>query len=151
MPIGGILARPAAGLERRRERAAEGAGSASSRRSQRGNATVKSLLWLVLLIAAIYAGIKVVPVLITEYQFQDFMQTTARFASVNRNETADDISKSVITEAQKQAIPLKAEDVHVTAQSGLVNISADYTVTVDLNVYQLTLNFHPSAGNKPLT
>jgi hypothetical protein len=124
---------------------------ASGGRSQRGGATLKSLIWLVILIAMIYAGIKVVPVLVAEYQFQDFMQSTARFASVNRNTTAGDISKSVLDEAQKQSIPLKAEDVHVTADSGLINISADYTVTVDLNVYQLTLNFHPSAGNKPLT
>ena len=29
--------------------------------------------------------------------------------------------------------------------------AADYSVTIDLNVYQWTLNFHPSAGNKALT
>jgi hypothetical protein len=120
-------------------------------RNQRGSANLKSVIWLLILVACVYAGIKVVPVLVTEYQFQDFMQSTARFASVNRNTTAADISKSVLDEATKQAIPLKPEDVHVTAESGLVNISADYTVIVDLSVYQLTLNFHPSAGNKPLT
>jgi hypothetical protein len=79
------------------------------------------------------------------------MQTTARFASVNRNQTAADISKTVMDEAGKQSIPLQAEDLHVTAESGAININADYTVVVDLSVYQLTLNFHPSAGNKPLT
>jgi hypothetical protein len=118
---------------------------------QGGNATLKSLIWLVVLVAGIYTGIKVVPVLVAEYEFQDFMQTTARFASVNRNQTPADITKSVMEEAQKQNIPLQAEDVHVTAESGNINISADYTVTIDLNVYQWTLNFHPSAGNKALT
>jgi hypothetical protein len=121
------------------------------RRRQGGNATLKTLIWLVILAAGIYTGIKVVPVLVTEYQFQDFMQTTERFASVNRNQTSADITKTVIDEAQKQNIPLQPGDVHVTAESGNINISADYTVTIDLNVYQWTLNFHPSAGNKALT
>lgn len=121
------------------------------KRSERGSAQLKTIIWLVILVAGIYAGVKIVPILMTEYQFQDFLQTTARFASVNRMTTAADISKSVLDEAQKEDIPLMPEDVHVTAESGLVNISADYSVTVDLRVYQLTLNFHPSAGNKPLT
>jgi hypothetical protein len=123
----------------------------SPRRGQGGNATLKTLVWLVILVAGIYTGIKVVPVLVAEYQFQDFMQTTARFASVNRNQTPADITKSVMEEAQKQNIPLQAEDVHVTAESGNIAISADYSVTIDLSVYQWTLNFHPSAGNKALT
>jgi Flp pilus assembly protein TadG len=123
----------------------------SPRRGQGGNATLKTLLWLVILVAGIYTGIKVVPVLVAEYQFQDFMQSTARFASVNRNQTPADITKSVMEEAEKQNIPLQAEDVHVTAESGNINISADYSVTIDLNLYQWTLNFHPSAGNKALT
>jgi hypothetical protein len=123
----------------------------SPRRGQGGGATLKSLIWLVILVASVYTGIKVVPVLMAEYQLQDFMQTTARFASVNRNQTPADITKSVMDEAQKQNIPLQAEDVHVTADSGNINISADYSVTIDLSVYQWTLNFHPSAGNKALT
>jgi hypothetical protein len=121
------------------------------RKGQRGSAQLKTIIWLVVLVAFIYSCIKILPVLITEYQFQDFMQTTARFASVNRMTTAADITKSVMDEATKEQIPLSADDVHVTAQTGLINISADYSVTVDLAVYQLTLNFHPSAGNKPLT
>jgi hypothetical protein len=118
---------------------------------ERGGGYLGTLVSLAILAACIYVGIKVVPVLITEYQFQDFMQTTARFASVNRNQTAAEVAKLVMDEATKDDIPLMPEDIHVTAQAGLINISADYSVTVDLNVYQLTLNFHPSAENKPLT
>lgn len=121
------------------------------RNREHGGSALKTLIWLVILGAFVYVGIKTVPVLMTEYQFQDFMQTTARFASVNRNQTAADVSKLVMDEATKQAIPVKPEDIHVTTTAGLVNISADYSVTVDLSVYQLTLNFHPSAVNQPLT
>jgi hypothetical protein len=131
----------------------EGSGTGQYRRRnrQRGGGRLKAIIWLVIVVAGIYAGVKIIPVLVTEYQFQDFMQTTARFASVNRMTTVADIDKSVLEEAKKEDIPLMPENVHVTADSGLVNISADYSVTVDLTVYQLVLNFHPAAGNKPLT
>ena len=125
-------------------------GLVSRRAVERGSARLKTLIWLIIFGASIYAGIKIVPVLVTEYQFQDFMEQTARFGTVNRT-SAETISKQVMDDAQENDIPLKAEDLHVTAQSGFVDIKADYSVTVDLNLYQWTLNFHPEAGNKPLT
>jgi len=120
------------------------------RRREKGSGRLKTLIWLVFFGSFIYVGIKVVPILLTEYQFQDFMDQTARFATVNRTSAAQ-ISKQVMDEAKQDDIPLSADDLHVTAESGFVNIKADYSVTVDLNVYQWTLNFHPAAGNKPLT
>jgi hypothetical protein len=64
--------------------------------------------------------------------------------------SAEDIRASVLKEAQSEEIPLAAEDIHVKDEGGHVEISADYTVTVDLHVYQWTLNFHPSATNNPI-
>ena len=97
----------------------------------------------------VYVGIKVVPILVEDYEFQDAMQTMARFASVNR-QSADDIRKSVIEEAEKDQIPVQPEDVQVHGQNGNVQIEAAYSVTVDLGIYQWTLNFHPSVSNNAL-
>jgi len=77
------------------------------------------------------------------------MQSTARFASANR-QTADDIRASLVKEAKSEDIPIKPEDIHVESQAGNVRISAPYSVTVDLLVYQWTLNFSPSASNNAL-
>lgn len=117
--------------------------------AQRGAGRLKAIVWTVILAATLYVGIKVVPVLLSEYEFQDSMQTMARYASVNR-QTPKDIHDLLVKEAAKDEIPVKPEDIRITNESGNVRISADYSVTVDLQLYQWTLNFHPAASNNAL-
>jgi len=116
---------------------------------QHGTGRLKAIIWLAIFASMIYVGIMVVPILLNEYQFQDAMTSTARFASANR-QTADDIRASLVKEAKSEDIPIKPEDIHVESQAGNVSISAPYSVTVDLHVYQWTLNFNPSASNNAL-
>jgi len=119
------------------------------RHTQRGAGRLKAILWLAILAAMIYASVKVIPIYVNEYQFQDSMVTTARFATVN-HQTPDEIRATLMKQAQTDDLPVQAEDIHVVNDAGNVKISADYSVTVDLSVYQLTLNFHPSASNNAL-
>jgi predicted membrane protein len=116
---------------------------------ERGAGQLKAIVWLAILGVFVYVCIKVVPILYNEYQFQDAMQSTARFATINR-QSPDDIRKTMVQEAQAKAIPVQPENIHITADGGNVKISADYTIIVDLQVYQLTLNLHPSASNNAL-
>jgi hypothetical protein len=116
---------------------------------QRGEGKLKAIIWLAILASMLYVGIMVVPLLVNEYEFQDAMTSTARFASANR-QTADDIRASLVKEAKSEDIPIKPEDIKVEAQAGNVQISAPYSVTVDLHIYQWTLNFNPSASNNAL-
>ena len=102
-----------------------------------------------MLAAMIFVGAKVVPVLVNNYQFQDAIESTARFATVNRQQP-DDIRTAVLKEAQNEDIPIAAQDIHVKGEGGHVEIDAYYSVTLDLKVYQWTLNFHPYARNNPL-
>jgi hypothetical protein len=95
----------------------------SPRHAERGAGSLRAIIWTVVLLSLLYAGIKIVPILFGEYEFQDGIQSIARFASANG---------------------------HVEAVNGNVKISADYSIIVDLKVYQLTLNFHPAASNAPL-
>jgi hypothetical protein len=119
------------------------------RRGERGSARLKAVVWVALLGAFIFVCVKVVPVLFSEYQFQDAMQTTARFATINR-QSPEEIRKTLVQEAKSKDIPVEPQNIHVTNDAGNVKISADYSVTVDLQVYQLTLNLHPSASNNVL-
>jgi len=102
-----------------------------------------------ILVACIYAAVIVLPVLVNEYQFQDSLQEIARFASVNRKSN-DQIRQSVLEEAQKADLPVQAENIKVEGYAGNVHINVDYSVTVDLKIYQWTLNFHPTANNASL-
>jgi hypothetical protein len=102
-----------------------------------------------ILVAFIYTATMVIPILINEYQFQDSLQNIARFASVNRKSN-EQVRKEVLEEAQKEDLPIQADDIKVEGNAGNIRISVEYSVTVDLKLYQWTLNFHPAAYNASL-
>jgi len=118
-------------------------------RRQRGASRLKLTIFVAIAVALLYTGVKVIPILINDFQFQDAIESTARFASVNR-QSAEDIRAAVLKAAQEEDIPIAAQDIHVKGDGGHVEIAADYSVTVNLVLYQWTLNFHPYAKNNPL-
>ena len=133
----------------RRSHETNGSDLLPKRNGERGAAHFKAIFWTLVLAALIYVAIKITPVYISEYQFQDGIQNIARFASVNH--TAPDlIKKSVMEEAQKEDLPVRMEDIKVQGGGSNVGIDVDYSVTVDLSAFQWTLNFHPSASNRGL-
>jgi hypothetical protein len=120
-----------------------------TRNGEKGAGYLKPILWSLILASIVYVGVKVIPVLVTEYEFQDSMQNIARNASANGG-TVEKIRDAVLKEAEKKELPVRSDDVKVTAKGGNVRINVDYSVTVDLSVYQWTLNFHPAASNDSL-
>jgi hypothetical protein len=120
-----------------------------SRDTQRGAGRLKAIIWLAIIIAMIYVGVKVIPILVNEYELTDGMENIARFATVNRQSPAQ-IKDAVLKEAQKDDVQLDSKDVKAESVNGNVRIEADYSVTVDLMVYQWTLDFHPSTSNNAL-
>jgi cell division protein FtsL len=123
--------------------------AAPKRNGESGAGNLKAIFWTMILVAFIYVVAMILPVLINEYQFQDSIQDIARFASIYRK-TNEQIQKAVLDEAQKEDLPVQAEDIKVQSQAGNVHINVDYSVTVDLKLYQWTLNFHPTASNSAL-
>ena len=121
----------------------------AGRRSERGSGALKAIVWTLILASFVYVCVKVTPSLVSEYEFQDGIQTIARFASVSR-QTPEQIKTNVLSEAQKDDVSVSPEDIKVEALSGNIKIHVDYSVTIDLTVYQLTLNFHPSVENSAL-
>jgi len=119
------------------------------RRSQAGNSRLKAIVWTAILASFVYVCIRVVPLYFNDYQFRDTMQSTARFASVNR-QSPDAIRKKLLQEAEKAEMPIRLEDIKVVSHGGRVDIEVNYSVTVDLHVYEWTLNFHPTASNSQL-
>jgi Domain of unknown function (DUF4845) len=114
--------------------------------SEKGAGHLRAILWTLVLASCIYVAFKVVPYLVNEYQFQDGMQEIARYASAMHQDPAK-VHDAVLKEAEKDDVPVGADDIKVEGTGGNFRISADYSVTVDLTVYQWTLNFHPSVSN----
>jgi Domain of unknown function (DUF4845) len=117
--------------------------------SERGAGRVKAIIWTLILAGLVFACVRLIPVFVNQYEFQDGMQTIARFATVNR-QNPEQIRDAVLNEAEKDSIPVSAEDIKVEAVRGNVRINVEYSVTVDLLVYRWTLNFSPAVSNNAL-
>lgn len=121
----------------------------SRKKTERGGARLKAIVWLLIFGAAIYVAVKVVPSYFADYQLQDKMQTVARFATVNR-QSEEEVRDIIYREIQERDIPARREDIHIESNQRGVRISVEYVVTVDLRVYQLNLHFNPTADNRAL-
>jgi hypothetical protein len=115
---------------------------------QKGGAKINLVITLMILGAMIFAGVKVVPVYFANYQFQDSMNSESRFALTGYpKKTTEDVRDDIYRKVQELDIPAKREDIQVSMANGYVNISLDYSVPIDLAVYQFSLQFHPHSDN----
>jgi len=117
---------------------------------EHGGSKLNFLITVLVLGAMIFAAVKIVPVFLANYQLQDSMQTEARFAlSAYPKKGPDDIRDDIFKKMQELDIPAKREDIKVImdAATGNVDLGLDYSVTIDLKVYQWTKLFHVHADN----
>ena len=116
--------------------------------AERGGAKLNLVITLAILGAMAFAGIKIVPVYFANYQMQDSMNSESRFALTGYPKKGpSDVQDDIFKKAQDLGIPAKRDDIVVQMENGSVSIAMDYTVPIDLVVYQLTLQFHPHADN----
>jgi Flp pilus assembly protein TadG len=123
-----------------------------ARNRERGGSSVKTLFVLLILGGLVFAGVKVVPAYVNNYQLQDSMNTAARFAMANR-QSPDDLRNEIYKKTQDLGINVKKEDIKVTmgdVASGLVQVSLSYSVPVNLQVYEFELQFTPHADNRSI-
>jgi hypothetical protein len=120
----------------------------SSDFGQRGGSRLKFIFSLAIVIAMVFAAIRVVPVYFANYQFQDALNSESRFALTGYpKRNAEDIRDDVMKKAEDLGIPAKRDAIQVNLGNGTVDISLDYAVPIDLLVYQWTPEFHPHADN----
>ncbi len=115
-----------------------------NRDNELGLIRVKTLLWLLVFVAACYAAVQFIAPYFANGQLQDKMYEEARFAQAN-NRTPDQLRDIIYAEAQSHDIPLRREDIKVDMNPSRTVITADYTVTVDLRVHQVDLHFHTTS------
>jgi predicted AlkP superfamily phosphohydrolase/phosphomutase len=120
-----------------------------SLRAQRGAGTIKAILWTAILVYGAFVAYKILPAYVAEYQLADKMQEQARFSIVNRY-SEEQVRDNVYKVVKDLEIPVKREEIKVVSNNDVVKISMDYTIPVDLLVYQQNLHFTPSSENKAL-
>lgn len=117
-------------------------------REERGGSRMNLIITLLIIGSMVFAAVKVVPVYFANYQFQDSIESESRFALTGYpKKNMEDIRDDVLQKAQELSIPLQKQDIQVNVTNGAVSIAVDYSVPIDLAVYQFTLQFHPHADN----
>jgi len=117
------------------------------RNPEHGGAGAKLFLMIVLLISMVFAGIKVLPAYIDNYQMQDAVESEARFAIGSRL-ALKDIRADILKKVKEIGIPATDEDIKVVTNQGVVQITIDYSVPIDLLVYKYIKDFHVHADNR---
>ena len=119
------------------------------RRTDSGEGRLKAILYLAFLFAVIFAGFKIIPVYVNNYQLQDYIQNQTPFW-LTQHTTSEVIRKSILAKADELGLPVTSEDLTLEANANTVSVSIDYHVPVDLKVYTLPLHFTISKGNSAI-
>ncbi len=114
---------------------------------ERGFLSFSAIVLLLVLASGIFVAIKLLPPYINNYQLQDSINDLA-LRSTYSQISEEEIRKAVITGARDDGINLVAKQVTVRRRGPTVEIAAKYSVSVDLLVRQVDLNFEPSSTNK---
>lgn len=110
---------------------------------------LKSLLGILVVIATVYVGWQLFPPYYNNFQFQDSIESEARYNSYNFK-TEQEVKEIIMKKARELDVPVTAEQVHVMRSGTELSISADYTVHVDLPGYPLDLHFTPTSKNRKI-
>ncbi len=106
----------------------------------------KALLAFVIFLVGAYAAFIFLPPYMSNYQFQDDLNTEVRFMQ-NNGKSDDDIKAEVIKRAMDEGFPLSPQQIKITRFNKTITVQVDYAVHVDFPGYSTDLQFHPSATN----
>jgi hypothetical protein len=104
----------------------------------RGEGAFGLIIGLIILIAAIISGIRIIPLHIHGTEIYDAMNEAANFGSLKSPEA---LQNDVFQKAQDAHVPLRKQDIRVEKSGGYVAVSAKYTQTVDIFGYKYVYNF----------
>ena len=122
--------------------------SRNKKPAERGGSKANLILTLLVLGIMAFVAIKICPVYFANYEFQDSIESESRFALTGYpKKTPDDVRNDVWSKAKDLGIPTQKDAIKIAMDSGSVEIGVEYSVPIDLAVYQFTLQFHPHADN----
>ncbi|MGH9797810.1 MAG: hypothetical protein ACRD5D_06590 [Candidatus Polarisedimenticolia bacterium] len=112
-------------------------------RGERGEGRAGTLLGLAVLAITIYAGVKVVPVLIDGYAFRDYLEEEARFGALRSSN--EDIRNRVLRKAQELELPVQGKNIVVNRTNTYLDIKVKYNVPIVTPVYTHNMTFDEAA------
>ncbi len=116
--------------------------------TEQGGSRLQLLIALLIVAAIILAAVRITPVYVSSYEFEDAMRSQAKYAGVN-DKSPQQIQRELHRKALELSLPLERKQISVTPAARGVRIAARYTVPVDLVVYtaDFTFDFQADTGS----
>jgi hypothetical protein len=109
------------------------------RNAELGEGKLGLFVMLLILAAAVFVLVKVVPPRINAYEFKDWMGEYARTDCWNR--TPEEMKQDLVAKAKRLNLPLSEKDITIERRGSTVSIGAKFDMPVDLKVYKLVLHY----------
>ena len=104
----------------------------------RGEGAFGLIIGIIVLVAAVISGIKVIPLYIHGNEIYDAMNEAANFGGIKPLEK---LQADIYNRAQDAGVPLNLAEIHVERNGPYIVISATYKQTVDLFGFKYVYNF----------
>lgn len=111
-------------------------------RTRRGAAAGGCLVWLLLVVLALYVGIPIGETYLRYAEYKDAMRQELRFRS---NLSNDKIRAHLALQADSLGLPEEAGDVAVNRKGNEVSVEAEYDEVIRIFGITRTIHFRPSA------
>lgn len=109
-----------------------------SEKRTRGEGAFGLIVGILVLVAAVVSGIKVIPLYIHGNEIYDAMNEAANFGGLKPLEK---LQADIYNRAQDAGVPLNLAEIHVERNGPYVVIMARYKQTVDLFGFKYVYNF----------
>jgi hypothetical protein len=93
------------------------------------------------LAAIVYVAAQFIMVYDQSFLFSDFVSQEVKFATSKRK-SIEKIKASILEEAKTDMIPISQRDIRITKHGPTFTIEIDYSLPVNLRVYEYHWNMH---------
>jgi Domain of unknown function (DUF4845) len=119
-------------------------------RGQHGGGRLRALLFTAALAAFVFFCYKVIPPYFANYQLEDWLKAQIPFFMVNHT-TDEALYNSILKEMHNDGIEVTRDNIKIVQNNANgINVQIDYSVKVDLLVYQWNLHFTPQMNSQSL-
>jgi len=101
-------------------------------RNEKGEGKGGLIVGLLLLIAVVYTGWKVIPVMIQVYSFEDEVREDCKYLHGRKIET---LVKDLSLIAQRENIPVDESDIQAERYAGSLRVEIKYTIPIEFPGY----------------
>lgn len=110
-----------------------------SKRSERGQGRIGTVIALALLGIGVYIGAKIIPVRIAAFEFEDFVEQECRYAAVKGSD--EEIARRIMEKARDLEIPLDKKNLRVTRTRSEMIVAYSYVQPIDFKVTTYNYRF----------